>query len=177
MKRRWLFPWALGTLAALAGARVHRRFRKDLRAAWERIEAGGRVMQTARGAIEYGEAGRGSPVLLIHGAGGGYDHALLAGQFILEDGYRMIAASRFGYLRSPPAQEANPATQADLWESPGKSAAMRAASSHPSLSTGWAFGLRDVDCWPIWGFLARSSRRGLCKSGRRPTRYWRLCCP
>jgi len=114
MKRKWLFPWALGALAALAGARVHRRFRKDLSAAWERIEAGGRVVQTARGEIEYGEAGDGFPILLIHGAGGGYDHALLAGQFILNDGYRMIAASRFGYLRSPPVPDPSPRTQADL---------------------------------------------------------------
>lgn len=71
-------------------------------------------MQTARGAIEYGEAGDGFPVLVIHGAGGGYDHSLLVGQFILGNDYRVIAASRFGYLRSPVPGNACPQAQADL---------------------------------------------------------------
>jgi len=101
-------------LAALAGATVYRRFHADLRAAWGRVESGGRVVQTARGEIEYGEAGEGFPVLVIHGAGGGYDHALLVGQFILGDCYRVIAASRFGYLRSPVPDEVGPERQADL---------------------------------------------------------------
>lgn len=115
MKReRRFFPWVIGTLAALAGAHVYRRFRADLRAAWGRIEAGGRVTQTARGEIEYGEVGDGFPVLVIHGAGGGYDHSLLVGQFILGDDYRVIAPSRFGYLRTPVPEDAGPQTQADL---------------------------------------------------------------
>jgi pimeloyl-ACP methyl ester carboxylesterase len=115
MKReRRLFPWAVGALAALAGAQVYRRFRADLRAAWGRVEAGGRGLQTARGEIEYGECGEGFPVLVIHGAGGGYDHALLVGQFVLGDGYRVIAPSRFGYLRSPVPEQTGPPAQADL---------------------------------------------------------------
>ena len=40
----------------------------------------GQVVRTARGAIEYGETGQGFPVLVIHGAGGGCDQGLLAGQ-------------------------------------------------------------------------------------------------
>jgi pimeloyl-ACP methyl ester carboxylesterase len=112
--RRKLYPWAVGTLAALAGAHVYRRFRADLRAAWGRIEAGGCVTETTHGEIEYGEAGDGFPVLVIHGAGGGYDHSLLVGQFILGDDYRVIAVSRFGYLRSPAPADANPQAQADL---------------------------------------------------------------
>lgn len=111
---RRLFPWAAGTLAALGGVYVYRQFQKDMRAAWERIESEGRVVQTARGAIEYGEAGRGFPLLVVHGAGGGYDQALVAGQFILGDAYRVIAPSRFGYLRSPVAADASPEAQADL---------------------------------------------------------------
>ena len=107
-----LFPWAIGALAALAGVHVYRRFRADLRAAWGRIEAGGRVVQTAYGEIEYGEAGEGFPVLMLHGAGGGYDHSLLLGQSILTDGYRIIAPSRFGYLRSPAPEQAGPEAQA-----------------------------------------------------------------
>jgi pimeloyl-ACP methyl ester carboxylesterase len=72
------------------------------------------VVQTARGEIEYGEAGAGFPVLVVHGAGGGYDHSLLVGQFILGDDYRVIAVSRFGYLRSPAPEDAGPQAQADL---------------------------------------------------------------
>jgi pimeloyl-ACP methyl ester carboxylesterase len=111
---RRLVPWIVGTAAGLAGIHVYRRFRQDLRSAWGRIEAQGRVVQTARGAIEYGEAGDGFPVLVIHGAGGGYDHALLVGQFVLGERYRVIAASRFGYLRSPVPKDAGPRAQADL---------------------------------------------------------------
>jgi pimeloyl-ACP methyl ester carboxylesterase len=112
--KRRVFPWAVGTLAALAGAHVYRRFRADLRSAWGRVESGGRVVEATRGEIEYGEAGDGFPVLVIHGAGGGYDHALLVGQFILGDRYRVIAPSRFGYLRSPVPPEVGPDRQADL---------------------------------------------------------------
>lgn len=112
--KRRLFPWVVGTVAALAGIHVYRRFRRDLQAAWGRIEAEGRVVRTARGEVEYGEAGKGFPVLVIHGAGGGYDHALLVGQFVLGDDYRVIAPSRFGYLRSPVPKDVGPQAQADL---------------------------------------------------------------
>jgi len=46
-------------------------------------------------------AGSGPPVLVIHGAGGGYDQGLLLGETLLGQSYRLIAPSRFVYLDSP----------------------------------------------------------------------------
>ena len=44
--------------------------------------------------------GDGVPILLLHGAGGGYDQGLWAGTTLLGDGYKFISVSRFGYLNS-----------------------------------------------------------------------------
>jgi pimeloyl-ACP methyl ester carboxylesterase len=39
--------------------------------------------------------------LLLHGAGGGYDQGLWLGKLALGDGYKFVAVSRYGYLRTP----------------------------------------------------------------------------
>lgn len=57
--------------------------------------------------------GDGPPVLLLHGAGGGYDQGLLIGETFLGAGYRFIAPSRFGYLRSAIPRDGSPGAQAD----------------------------------------------------------------
>ena len=57
--------------------------------------------------------GEGSPVLLVHGAGGGYDQGLEFGAPLAKRGFRIIAMSRFGYLRTPLPGDASPAAQAD----------------------------------------------------------------
>jgi pimeloyl-ACP methyl ester carboxylesterase len=88
-------------------------FERDLAAARARVAAGSRIAQTACGPIEYGEAGSGPPVLLIHGAGGGFDQGLELGAPLVAAGYRVIAPSRFGYLRTPLPADASPASQAD----------------------------------------------------------------
>jgi hypothetical protein len=73
LRVRRLLSLAAGSLVALAAAGVLQRFREDLRAAERLTETLGQVVRTARGVIEYGETGQGFPVLVIHGAGGGYD--------------------------------------------------------------------------------------------------------
>ena len=55
-----------------AGGFRFKQFQNDLSIARNRISEGGRVVKTAQGRIEYSTAGKGSPVLFIHGAGGGY---------------------------------------------------------------------------------------------------------
>ena len=54
-----------------------KQYQKELAIARNRILEGSRVVKTARGLIEYSTAGQGSPVLYIHGAGGGHDMGLL----------------------------------------------------------------------------------------------------
>jgi pimeloyl-ACP methyl ester carboxylesterase len=88
-------------------------FARDLDAATTRLSVGSQVVQTACGPIEYASTGKGSALLLVHGAGGGFDQALdLARQFV-GAGYRVVAPSRFGYLRTPLPADASPPAQAD----------------------------------------------------------------
>lgn len=62
-------------------------------------------IETRHGRLEYSVTGSGMPVLVIHGAGGGFDQGELLADALGGDGFRWIAVSRFGYLRSelPPA--------------------------------------------------------------------------
>ena len=75
--------------------------------------AGGSIVETVLGKIEYADVGDGMPLLSIHGAGGGYDQGLLIAEALFGDGFRVIAPSRFGYLRTPVPRDASPAAQAD----------------------------------------------------------------
>lgn len=100
-------------LIAVAGVTIYFDFRRDIQSAYDRIASGSKIAQTACGPIEYATAGRGPAVLVVHGAGGGIDQALMFGQPLVERGFRVIAVSRFGYLRTPLPTDASPAAQAD----------------------------------------------------------------
>lgn len=99
-------------MASAGGIFVYARYRREMDAVRLRVEAGGKMAQTAAGPIEYAEMGRGEPVLAIHGAGGGYDQGLILSHDI-RDGYRVIAPSRFGYLRTPVPADCSPSAQGD----------------------------------------------------------------
>jgi len=71
------------------------------------------VAVLAAGPIEYAEIGEGPPILLVHGAGGGYDQGLDLGVPLANSGFRVIAVSRFGYLRTPLPADASAAAQAE----------------------------------------------------------------
>ncbi|HEY3645425.1 MAG TPA: alpha/beta hydrolase, partial [Gammaproteobacteria bacterium] len=73
-------------------------YRHDLAAARERIGSGSQVVETRCGPIEYAVRGEGPPLLVVHGAGGGFDQGLMIAAPL--SGYRVIAVSRFGYLRT-----------------------------------------------------------------------------
>ena len=88
-------------------------YRKEIRRARRRVATGSQILQTALGAIEYAEAGEGPPVLIIHGAGGGFDQGLDMAEGLVQNGFRVIAISRFGYLRTPLPEDASPTAQAD----------------------------------------------------------------
>jgi 2-hydroxy-6-oxonona-2,4-dienedioate hydrolase len=93
---------ALALLVALGG-RLAAEFRHDLQGQRQRVAVGSRLLHTACGAIEVAESGPGDgpALLLVHGSGGGFDQALTLGSDHAARGYRVIAPSRFGYLRSP----------------------------------------------------------------------------
>jgi pimeloyl-ACP methyl ester carboxylesterase len=92
---------------------VYLAYRGDIAAARQRVASDRRVIETGSGPIQYADVGRGDPVLVIHGAGGGYDQGLLLARWYFGDEYRVIAPSRFGYLQTPLPADASPAAQAD----------------------------------------------------------------
>ncbi len=71
------------------------------------------MIDTRCGPIEYAEAGSGRALLAIHGAGGGYDQGLALARAFVGSGHRVIAPSRFGYLRTPVPEHPSLALQAD----------------------------------------------------------------
>jgi 2-hydroxy-6-oxonona-2,4-dienedioate hydrolase len=98
---------------ALAGAIVAADYRREIAAAEARISSGSRVVDTPCGSIEYAIAGKGAPLLVVHGAGGGFDQGMEFGRPLADSGFMVIAMSRFGYLRSSFPVDASPASQAD----------------------------------------------------------------
>lgn len=71
------------------------------------------LARTPQGTVEYAIHGEGPPVLVIHGAGGGFDQGLLLAEAVGGPGRKWISVSRFGYLRSPLPEDASTAAQAD----------------------------------------------------------------
>jgi len=88
-------------------------YRGDLQRERQRVSTGSQLIDTRCGPIEFATAGRGPAVLLVHGAGGGFDQALDIAKQLARDGFQAIAMSRFGYLRTPLPADASPAAQAD----------------------------------------------------------------
>ncbi|HEV8260767.1 MAG TPA: alpha/beta hydrolase, partial [Burkholderiales bacterium] len=100
---------------AIAGATVfaYTSYHRDITQARERVSTGSQVVQTPCGPIEYAAVGEGKPVLVVHGAGGGYDQGLDFAKPLVDGGFLVIAMSRFGYLRTPLPTDASAAAQAD----------------------------------------------------------------
>jgi 2-hydroxy-6-oxonona-2,4-dienedioate hydrolase len=105
----------LAAAAAVAFLAIYASYNSEVGAARERVLVGSKVIDTARGPIEYTAYGQGPLVLVIHGAGGGYDQGLIVAERFVGDGYQSIIPSRAGYLRTPmPTNEdITPAAQAD----------------------------------------------------------------
>lgn len=101
------------TIAVLAfGGFVAWRFHTDIEQAKARVASGGTLVSTPCGVIEYQEAGSGTPLLAVHGSGGGYDQGMAFAAQLTRRGVRVIAMSRFGYLRTPMPADASAAAQA-----------------------------------------------------------------
>lgn len=102
-------------LLALAVGLIWWRFEADIAAARLRVSQGSTLIDTPCGAIEYQEAGAGVPLLAIHGSGGGFDQGMAFAAPLASKGVRVIAMSRFGYLRSAMPADASAAAQADAF--------------------------------------------------------------
>lgn len=102
-----------GAIAAGATALVSAAYIKDLKAARKRIATGAQVFYSPQGPIEFAERGNGPAVLVIHGAGGGFDQGLDLARGFVGDDYHVIAPSRFGYLGTPLPADASAEAQAD----------------------------------------------------------------
>lgn len=82
-------------------------FKKDT---IERLEGNSKVIKTQLGLVEYAEFGNSGPIILeIHGSPGGFD------QIIETKGFKTIAPSRPGYLRTPLSSGESPENQARLF--------------------------------------------------------------
>ena len=96
----------------LVGMMTGSRFRSDLHEAEARLVGRSEVISTTVGPLEFAERGVGPALVMIHGTGGGFDQGLLFSGDLAEQGFRVIAPSRFGYLRSAPNPR-SPEVQAD----------------------------------------------------------------
>ena len=115
-------PWRITTLRLLAllvvggtlvgAAGVYGAYRHELAAARVHASVGSQIVQTPCGPIEYAEVGEGLPMLVVHGAGGGFDQGLYFAAPLAKKGFRAIAMSRFGYLRTPLPADASAEAQA-----------------------------------------------------------------
>lgn len=118
MKRKRVIMMVAASAAAfvvlLAGL-AWLSFRCDMRAARARISGKAAVIVTPFGDVEYAEGGEGPDVLVIHGAGGGWDQGELVVEAVLGGDFHWIAPSRFGYLRSTFKPGATPDDQAGAY--------------------------------------------------------------
>lgn len=105
----------LGLAAGAGGFAVHNAYIADLEKARARIELGSKLMSSRFGPLEYAIAGTGTPVLMIHGTGGGFDQGLAFAKRLSASGFQVIAPSRFGYLRSKFPEEPSSENQADAF--------------------------------------------------------------
>ncbi|MBY5820534.1 alpha/beta hydrolase [Rhizobium leguminosarum] len=108
--------WVLSAVSiavVVTGGLVFLSYSNDIDRARSAVASGARVANTAAGLIEYAERGEGTPLLSIHGAGGGWDQGLTNVADLVGNDFRVIAPSRFGYLETPIPSDASPAAQAD----------------------------------------------------------------
>ena len=117
MNRRTLLGFGFaGLLSAGAGGAIWGAYSRDLASARARLDPSRSLLGESRfGPIEYATRGDGRPILMIHGTGGGFDQGLGFTRRLLHMGYKVIAPSRFGYLRSSFPADPSSENQADAF--------------------------------------------------------------
>jgi pimeloyl-ACP methyl ester carboxylesterase len=104
----------IGIIVMVIVLLVNISYRNEIRKAYERIAIGSKMIHTKYGPIQYAEFGEGAPMLIVHGAGGGYDQGEYFAKLI-GGNYRWIAPSRFGFLGSPVPDGVSSSLQADAY--------------------------------------------------------------
>jgi pimeloyl-ACP methyl ester carboxylesterase len=104
-----------GAVGLISTVTLPAYFRDIKRARQRQKQFESKIINTAKGTIEYATAGEGKPVLVVHGVVGGYDQGMTTGQATVGEGFRIIAPSRFGYQNTPMPKDASPAAQADAF--------------------------------------------------------------
>jgi 2-hydroxy-6-oxonona-2,4-dienedioate hydrolase len=84
-------------------------------AARARLAGRSQTTQTSFGTLEYAAIGEGEPMLIVHGAAGGFDQGIDMTGAMAGRGYQLIVPSRFGYLRSTLPANLTTAMQADAY--------------------------------------------------------------
>lgn len=115
MNKKHLKRFIIGAViltVVIPGGLVYWQYWADMFLAYQRVSNGGKMLETACGPIQYTEFGDGAPMLIVHGAGGGYDQGEYFAKLI-GGNYRWIAPSRFGFLGTPAPDDANSLRQAD----------------------------------------------------------------
>lgn len=105
--------FAIFIIVLVLAALVYSSYRHDIEVARIHSSSGSKIVGTPCGVIEYADIGTGPAILAIHGAGGGFDQSLDLARDFLGAGFRVVAPSRFGYLRTPLPADASPMAQAD----------------------------------------------------------------
>lgn len=115
--RRLLRVGMIAAVALLGGAALvlGREYQRDMRESERRITGRSEVIHTSFSQLEYAVAGKGRDVLMIHGTGGGFDQGLTFTEALVRRGFRVIAPSRFGYLRSDFPEDPSSEHQADAF--------------------------------------------------------------
>jgi pimeloyl-ACP methyl ester carboxylesterase len=80
-----------------------------------RLVGRSQTIETSFGTLEYAVMGEGEPMLIVHGAAGGFDQGIDMTGALARRGYRLIVPSRFGYLRSTLPGNPTTAMQADAY--------------------------------------------------------------
>ncbi len=106
--------WILSLLLA-GGSGIIAIYARDLANARARLVGRSSTLETSLGTVEYADVGQGEPILIVHGAGGGFDQALDMAGGLAKQGFRLIAPSRFGYLRSSLPARLTTEIQADAY--------------------------------------------------------------
>lgn len=113
MDRRRILKLGVAASALVAGGAAWHAFAAEMARARARVAAGSSLIESRFGALEYGTAGEGPPVIVLHGTGGGFDQGLAFAAPLTAAGRRIIAPSRFGYLRSSFPKDSSSENQAD----------------------------------------------------------------
>ena len=133
-RRRRFLALGLAGAALVASGATWRAFASEMTRARARLEGRSEVFQGRFGPMEYAAAGSGPAILMIHGTGGGFDQGLDFAQPLISK-WRVIAPSRFGYLRSAFPADPSSESQADaiveLLDQLGALSAMQFAIRHP----------------------------------------------